>query len=371
MKVAFIHGPLEYSVCLANALCQYCDLDFFYGGAYARHRGETLLTLLHPSVGKYEISPYRLHDRRNFTAYRHLAERLKGYDLIHMQYSNFWFILNRYICRNVPIVYTIHDVVPHSGLPLVAHLLQSIPMRISIGQAAAFIVHGEKLQAQMAALCRIPKRSIHVIPHGEFSFYRKLRSGAAQPRPAGARRKQLLFFGEIRKNKGLEYLIRAEPLISSGYDDYSICIAGRFMNAPGNNLEYYQGLMRDPDRFEIINRFIENHEVARLFESSDIVVLPYVSASQSGILALAFGFEKPVVATDTGSISEVLEHGRTGLLVPPANERLLAEAVLELLRDEVKCTRFAQNAAEVAKTKLNWEEIGKQTFEVYRTLNIR
>lgn len=366
MKVAFISGPIEYSVCLANALRRHCDLDFFYSAAYARQRDESILTLLDPAIGKYEINPYRLRDPRNFTSHRRLAKRFREYDLVHG--SNFWFSLSRHIYRKVPIVWTVHDPVQHTGLPLANYLFQSMVQKVSVAQATAFIVHGEKLKTTLGTLHRIPERKIHVISHGEFSFYRQLRSGAAKPRPAGARKKRLLFFGEVRKNKGLEYLIRAEPYISAVFDDYSIYIAGRFMNQPGNDLDYYRALMRNPKRFEIVNRFIGNHEVAELFEQSDIVVLPYISASQSGILALAFGFGKPVISTDTGSIGEVLENDRTGLLVPPGNEKLLADAVLQLLLDDDKRSLFGKNAAEVARTKLSWEEIGQQTCEVYRTV---
>jgi glycosyltransferase involved in cell wall biosynthesis len=365
VRVAFISGCIEYSVCLANALSKRSEIDFFYSGAYARQRDETILTLLDSAIGRYEINPYRLRDPRNITSHRRLAERFNGYDVIHMQGSNFWFSLNRQVCRKVPIVCTIHDPVQHAGIPLANRVFQSLAQRISTSQASLFIVHGDKLKATLAALHRIPERRIFVIPHGEFSFYRRFSRGACDATNPSGFSKRILFFGEIRKNKGLEYLIRAEPLISALFNDYSICVAGRFNNEPGNNLAYYRALMRNPGRFEIIDRFIGNHEVAGIFEQSDIVVLPYVSASQSGILALAFGFGKPVVATDTGSIGEMVEHGRTGLLVPPADERLLANALLELLRDDEKCSRFGRNAAALAQGQLNWDIIAEQNLEVY------
>jgi glycosyltransferase involved in cell wall biosynthesis len=365
MRVAFISGCIEYSVCLANSLKKHCEIDFFYSGSYARQRDESILSLLHQDIGKVEINSYRLRDPRNFNSHRDLARCFKDYDVIHMQGSNFWFSLNRRQCKGVPIVCTLHDVVQHSGIPLANRLFQDMAQRISISQASHFIVHGKKLKTSLADIHNIPDQYISVIPHGEFSYYKLLRRGEPVNHKAEKRRKRILFFGEVRKNKGLEYLIRAEPLISALFDDYSICIAGRFMKEAGNDLDYYQSLMHDPSRFEIENRFIGNHEVADIFEQSDIVVLPYVSASQSGVLTVAYGFSKPTVATDTGSIGEVLEHGRTGLLVPPANEQQLADALLRLLKDDELRAEFGGNAAAVANSSLNWDNIAIQTMEVY------
>jgi glycosyltransferase involved in cell wall biosynthesis len=217
----------------------------------------------------------------------------------------------------------------------------------------------------MAAIYKIAEENIFVIPHGEFSFYRQLRQSGRNAPPSRLNAKQILFFGEVRKNKGLEYLIRAEPLISAAYNNYSILIAGRFIDQEGNNLKYYRSLMKNPARFEIINRFIRNNEVADIFEQSTIVVLPYVSASQSGILALAFGFGKAVVSSNTGSLCEVIENEKNGLLVPPQSEKALANALLQLLRDEEMAQRLAQNAATLAQTRLSWSNISEQTLDVY------
>jgi glycosyltransferase involved in cell wall biosynthesis len=366
MRVAFISGCLEYSVCLANAMSKKCELDFFYSGAYARQRDDSILTLLDPAIGKLEINSYRLRDPRNFSSHRRLARLFNDYDVIHLQGSNFWFNINRQVCGNVPIVCTIHDPVQHTGLPLANRLFQSIAQRISVSQAAAFIVHGQKLRSTLAALHRIPKEAIEVIPHGEFSFYKKMRKPQDGQHTTARGGKRVLFFGEVRKNKGLEYLIKAEPLISAEFNDYHITIAGRFKQEAENNLAYYRGLMHNPDRFEIIDRFVANCEVADIFERCDIVVLPYVSASQSGVLPLAYGFGKPVVATEVGSIGEVLHHGRTGLIVPPADERALAAALLELLRDDDCRSTCGRNAQAVADEELSWDNIAERTLAVYQ-----
>ena len=91
--------------------------------------------------------------------------------------------------------------------------------------------------------------------------------------------------------------------------------------------------MADPQFFEVRNRHIPDREAAQLFIDADIVVLPYVEASQSGVLAIANAFAKPVIVTDVGELGRAVEDGVSGLVVPPADERPLADAILKLATD--------------------------------------
>jgi glycosyltransferase involved in cell wall biosynthesis len=366
MRVAFVAGVIEYSVCLANGLAKHCDIDFFYNGAYARQRDASTLTLLDPAIRQVEVNLHRLRDPRNFRDYRRMARRFADCDLVHLVNPNFWFSVNRDVYRNVPVVCTVHDPVQHEGTRFAARLFEDAAQRASVSLSSAIIVHGEKLKATLAGRYRIPAGQIAVIPVGDLSFYRRMAKRQSAPSDRSREGKQLLFFGEVRKNKGLDYLIKAEPLISASYSDYSILVAGKFLNEPENNLAYYQSLITNPGRFSFIDRFIANDEVAGMFEGCDIVVLPYTSASQSGILTVAFGFGKPVIATDTGSLGEVLEHGRTGLLVPPRDERALAEAVLRLLMNDEERLQLGRNAAAAASGPLGWDTIAAQTLAVYK-----
>ena len=142
---------------------------------------------------------------------------------------------------------------------------------------------------------------------------------------------QILFFGRIWKYKGLEYLIRAQPMITAAFPEARIVIAGA-----GEDFEPYRRQMAHPDRFIIRNHFIEPAERDELFRQASIVVLPYIEATQSGVVPLAYACAKPVIATRTGALSEAVEDGRTGLLVPPADSAALARAVIELLGDPAR-----------------------------------
>ncbi|MFZ4856698.1 MAG: glycosyltransferase family 4 protein [Desulfuromonadaceae bacterium] len=369
MRVAFFSGCIEYSVCLVNALCNEVEIDFFYNGDYVRQRDATILDLLDSRINRMEINQYRIRDPKNYLSHRNLARKLREYDIVHVQQGNVWLSMNRHLFKNVPMVCTVHDPTQHVGLRFANSYYQHLAQRWIARQSSAFIVHGVKMKAELTMNFKLHSDLISVIPHGEFSYYKTWRSENDPLFHAAAGNKRLLFFGEARKNKGLEYLIRAEPLITEKFKDFTICIAGRFTNEPGNDFAFYAKLMTDPSKYEIFNRYIANNEVAEIFEQSDIVVLPYVSASQSGVLALALGFGKPVVATDTGSIGEVLEHGKTGLLVLPKDPTALANALSELLINDERLESFGENAVSVAQSTLSWETIGRQTTDVYRSLH--
>jgi len=170
----------------------------------------------------------------------------------------------------------------------------------------------------------------------------------------------VLFFGRIWPYKGLDHLIRAEPLISARVTDVRFVIAGR-----GEDFARYRAMMRDPDRFTVINEFVSSERRAQLFAEAAVVVLPYVEASQSGVIPIAYAHEKPVVATSVGGLPEAVEDGRTGFVVPPRDERALADAVVQLLED--RRLRRAMGAAGRRKLEDEWSpaKVAEATLRVY------
>jgi len=122
----------------------------------------------------------------------------------------------------------------------------------------------------------------------------------------------------------------------------------------------------------IDNELIPDERVARYFGESSVVVLPYIDASQSGVVPIAYSFSRPVVATTVGGLPSVVEDGVTGLLVPPRDERALADALITLLEDEE--LRHKMGAAGRSKLEREWapEVIGPQHIDVYeRALRTR
>ncbi|MDZ7623148.1 MAG: glycosyltransferase [Ignavibacteriaceae bacterium] len=126
----------------------------------------------------------------------------------------------------------------------------------------------------------------------------------------------LLFFGYVRKYKGLDILIEAFPKILSDNPNARLLIVGEFYDDPKEYFELIKKLKIE-DKVKVINQFVPNEDVAKYYQAADIVILPYRSATQSGILNVAYGFYKPVIVTDVGGLAEFVDEGKTGFVVKP------------------------------------------------------
>lgn len=120
------------------------------------------------------------------------------------------------------------------------------------------------------------------------------------------------------------------PLIRKELPDIHLIIAGDF----GNSYPEYQTLINDLklDCLSIINEYIPDTDVEYYFSACDLVVLPYESATQSGVIQIAYGFDKPVVVTDVGGLPEVVTNNKTGYIIPPCDSISLSNAVIDFSR---------------------------------------
>jgi len=171
--------------------------------------------------------------------------------------------------------------------------------------------------------------------------------------------KWILFFGTALEHKGLEYLIQAEPLITKKHPDAKIVIAGK-------GQEKYYSFIKNRDKYILLNRFIDYKEGALLFQKSMIIVLPYITGTVSGIIPVAYAFKKPIVATKVGCFDEVIEHGKTGILVPPRNPKALAEAITMLLENKDKRREMGEAGFSKLKTDLSWDKFVDRLMDIYK-----
>jgi starch synthase len=201
---------------------------------------------------------------------------------------------------------------------------------------------------------------VHVIPIGEHEVTPFTKFEQEGLEPDGPR---VLFFGRIHRYKGLDCLIQAEPLITREIPDARIVIAGT-----GEDFGRYKEMMAGRDAFEVYNYRIPYEEGARLFQQASVVALPYIEASQSGVIPTAYGFKRPVVVTDVGSLPEVVDDGKTGYIVPPRDPAALAGAIVSLLGDPEACRRMGEQGYAKLKTDMAWSTIAKSLLAVYNEL---
>jgi glycosyltransferase involved in cell wall biosynthesis len=152
-----------------------------------------------------------------------------------------------------------------------------------------------------------------------------------------------LFFGYVRKYKGVDILIDAFAKLADKHPDLRLIVAGEFYDNP----KEYEDLIKAhglEDKIKLVNEFVPNEEVARYFRVCEMVVLPYRSGTQSGILNMAYGFQKPVVITDVGGLVETVDDGKTGVIVRQPTPDGVAEGMEKYLQLN-ETTDFATNIA--------------------------
>lgn len=355
MHVALVEfrTSTPYPVLLANALADHCQVTLMLPD-----RGTNLLEFVDDD--KVDLRPFsmpRIRQPANLSLVWQMSRQLRALDvdLVHITYWHPWGTLGLGIFSPFPMVATVHDLQRHEGeRGLIA--IPSFTYRWQWKWATQVIVHASAARTELIAEHGCQPDRVHTIPIGSYEYYRMFADGEIREEPA-----TLLFFGRIWGYKGLQVLIEAEPIISEQIPDLRVIIAGE-----GEPFDKYERLMVNPQRFEVHNYRIPNENVAGFFQRACVVVLPYLEASQSGVVSIAYAFGKPVVATRVGGLPDVVLEGQTGFLVPPKDSRGLAEAVITILRDAKLRRQMGQRARDLADSELSWKHIALKTYEVYK-----
>lgn len=174
--------------------------------------------------------------------------------------------------------------------------------------------------------------------------------------------KAILFFGFIRKYKGLDILLDAmsdERIKEMGV---KLIIAGEYYG----DKEFYEQKINDlnlQDQLILHTGFISNDEVDVYFSAADCVVQPYRSATQSGISQIAYHFEKPMIVTNVGGLPEIVPNEKVGF-VTEVNSKAIADAILRFYKEE-KELEFIENI-KVEKQQYQWSYFVENIFKMYQ-----
>ncbi|BBO68083.1 hypothetical protein DSCA_20130 [Desulfosarcina alkanivorans] len=270
--------------------------------------------------------------------------------IIHIQESGDIHYLSLFLFR-VPIVVTVHDVLPHFGTKFKYNTLLQYVRRCVYKNV---IVHGEKLKQEYLDNFNSKLKYLYSIPHGSLFSFKNDEEKIKEEKNT------ILFFGRMEKYKGLKFLIEACILVEREIPGFKVLIAG-----DGDDLKKRKNEL-SKKIFEVHDEFIPNEKVSGFFKRCTLVVLPYVEASQSGVVAMAFAFKKPVIATNVGSIPEMVENGNTGLIVSPHNSDDLKDAIVYLLNHNEIRKKFSNEISILTKKKFSWDSISIETEKVYQ-----
>ncbi len=293
-------------------------------------------------------------------------------EIVHIQplfYLVDWFMLRFLKRTGITLVITVHDVVPHKFYTQHFVWLELVILQYIYNKADKLIVHAETNKEQLLASFSIDESKVIVIPHGEYSLHAisqeisETKARSILGLDEGQR--PILFFGFIRKIKGIGTLLEAFDNVAETFPNIVLIIAGSVIQGE-SFAEHRQVIsrMKHKSQVKCFIKYVEHEEIAVFFTSADIVVVPYLEfSSQSGVLHLAQGFGKAVIGTDVGGIPEAIEDGKTGLVVPAGDVEGLAKAMSYLLENEEVRTRMGQRAKEMAMERFSWDAIAKATIE--------
>lgn len=258
----------------------------------------------------------------------------KNPDMVIMQWWHPYFApCYRLLCgamgKKIPKMFICHNVFPHERFPM-----DRLLTKMTLKKGDFFIVHAKSDEADLLTIRADAK--VRQNPHPTYNAFKIRNINKEQARKElgeGQDTKLLLFFGFVREYKGLKYLLKAMPQVKEKLDNVKLMVVGSF----GEDKADYRNLingMQIEDCVEVVDGYTPDNEVEKYFAASDMVVLPYESATQSGIVQIAYGFEKPVLVTNVGGLPDVVTDGRTGYVVEPKSAEAIAAAIIDFYKQD-------------------------------------
>ena len=177
----------------------------------------------------------------------------------------------------------------------------------------------------------------------------------------------VLLFGRIKPYKGIDVMIKATRIAKPKLgNEFKVLIAGL------GDISYFSNLLNLPDcdYIHIRNELIPILDIPSIFERSRFIVLPYRDASQSGVIPLAYTFSKAVIASDVGSISEIVDHGKTGFIFNSGNEQELAEYIIHLFTHDNLCTTMGKMGYQKLKEEMSLDRCCRILLQLYEKLTM-
>lgn len=249
------------------------------------------------------------------------------------------------------------NVIPHERRPMDITLTKYF-----LKQNHGFILMSETVKNDLLSLK--PDAKFKFCPHPLYNHFgdKTDKQSARKKLSIPTEKKVLLFFGFIRQYKGLDVLLETLNLLP---DEYHLVIAGEVY---GKFDDYREIIEKHnlQDRLTINTNYISDDETQLYFSAADVCVLPYKSATQSGIVGISYNFGLPVIATDVGSLGEMIRPYETGMMVEKASPELIKNAVIDYFLGG-KAQIYSENIENYKKIA-SWESLANIILELYKEI---
>ena len=286
----------------------------------------------------------------------------------HIFYTNVLVLFSLLLVKLLfgKVVLTIHDVSSFANLSD-SSIIGSMIYKLT----DLILTHNEFSKSEIIKTHTSLSSCIYIVPHGNYTPFINVQHDKEKSRKLLGipnNKKVLLFFGMIKKVKGLDVLLHALKGVIKENPDVLLLIAGKPWE---NDFSNYQSIINEnnlSDYCLLHTKFIPHADVEHYYCSADLVVLPYKKIYQSGVLIMTLSYGKPALVSDLPPLKEVVTDMQTAFLFESENSISLAEKLNSILLNPEKLEQVRINGEELINTKYDWNEIGRQTKQAYQSL---
>ena len=251
--------------------------------------------------------------------------------------------------------------------------LNRVSLKVQYRLVDHIFVHTDKMKQELLGEFDVKDETVSVIPFGINNSVpdTELTSAEAKRKLGiGGSEKTILFFGNIRPYKGLDYLVSAFQQIAPRDESYRLIIAGEYKK---DSEHYWREIREAIERARIGGqviqdiRYIADEETEIYFKAADVLILPYTVVFQSGVLFLAYNFGLPVIATDVGSLCDDIVEGETGYVCRSGDAADLARAIETYFNSNLFKTLEHRRPGirSFARERNSWDVVSDRSCSVY------
>jgi len=380
--ISFFHA--ESSLCLAKYLAkQGVFVDYYYvanllhdrkgtsGFEYTKAKrrfGNHLLSIeeipeihsfFHGLPVRVYLSRIIHHDRypllnKILMTLNMLQIKCRHYDAIDIVGQTSWIMEAHKVLKGENLIHTFHELGNHQGkltpLPIITEAIKN---------HSKVILHSNASYQRFMSIPGANATQTRMIPFGKFETLKIYVTEKDVELPFKNSNPILLFYGYILPYKGLDILAEAVNLLKPEWAKFNIVIAG---NGTDKTISFFQSI---PNGF-VINHFLSNDEMMNLIRQSSVIVLPYKSASQTGIIPTCALYGKPCIATKVGAFPETVKDGYNGLLIEPNDAKVLSVAISRVINSSELLSFLVDRASHFGEEDdYDWNSIANKTKDFF------
>ncbi|PCJ58631.1 MAG: glycosyl transferase [Planctomycetota bacterium] len=293
-------------------------------------------------------------------------------DVVHIQHEFGLFgatcgisvldLIYRYRASNTPVVATFHTVLPDPN-----HV-QLMIMSVMCKELSAVIVHEQSHFQYLIDVYGADKSKINLIPHGA----REMPLVPDAKEKLGFKgKKVVLLAGYFRPTKGFDRMVELFPRVVEKVPEALLVLSGkmRLLEYGEYRNQLFELISNSPvkDNIEVLRGQFPQHTFDTILSSSDIMLFPYTAGAQSGVMAHAMTFGKPVVTSQLPAFHNIVEKADIGFSATTDDEYV--DAIVKLLTDDECFQKYTLNALNYVKNTISWDVIANKTLEIYSSFN--